>query len=403
MNNTNDKKLSQEAMDLQAQVNHATVIGAQTYWENRSGVTRQELRDAAAEQKLDIVVPDPKPEGTFKGVIKGVAQWDKDLVARETRNDDVLTYAIARVDASEASQVGDQAGEIVNRVLWRKVEMDGQPRFAFMVEDMVAQSLTARYEQLMSYMTADEIREAVGQTVKGIGGIRLLGRLWFVGLPGYDKLLKVKATLTAVGMVCHIIPTLDLGDSRESMAHNAKRQVWQDIQELRREVDRWKAGTRNPRKATLEDRLSLYKSLRDGVENMADVLQMKADDLRAELEAMQTAALAMLDPDAAPPPAATTEAPAQPSQGADSAPEAGVAPQGPSPDASADSGADSATQNTTEAATAPAPPSRPAAPGNGQSLDTLTMKELRRRAKDQGLRPGKLNKAALIAALQEMQ
>lgn len=386
MTTTTNIELGREALELQELVAKAQVIGAQAYYESTGGITRDELRAAAAANGLDIVVAEPAPEGVFRQVVRAVAQYDRDLVARVTRDDDVLTYAIARVTPTDSSQVGDQAGEIVNRVLWRKVEVPGQPRFAFMVQDDVATAMTTRFDDLMRHMTADELRDVVGRSLKAIGGIKLLGRLWFVGLAGYGRLLAVRAMLREVGVTCHVIPTLDLGDSQESMAYSARRQVWKDIRDLLAEVEQWKNGGRSPRKATLETRLETYKDLRDSVETMADVLALQADDLRVVLEDMQAAAMAMLDPDAA-------LAPQVPRGGEDEEEAVSVPPEDPAPD----SGADSAPA----VPSGPVPPARPCAPA-APGLDSLTMSELRRRAKEAGIRPGKMDKVALVATLQEL-
>lgn len=402
----NTTALSADAQLLQDQVATAKVIGVQAYWESRSGVTRQELRDAAQDAGVDIAMPDPNPEATFRATMSHVRVVDKALVARETRNDDVLVYAIVRVDPDDSTQVGDDAGEVVNRVLWRKVEMPNEPRYAFRVQDEVATQLAARYEHAQRYLTSDEARNAVSAVVKALGGIRLLGRMWFVNLQGYAGVLKVQSMLHALGMVCHLIPVLDLGDSRESMAMNAERQVWKDVRDLMAEVERWKTGARNPRKTTLADRVAAYRSLRDGVDMMADVLALKSDELRRELNDMEQVALAMLDPDAATPATdsgepsdqARPQAPAMPPC-CDENMRVGRPPCCPEGEAAAGL----PQQPTTSPPPKPAPPVPPPPPGRPDGLDGLTIKELRKKAKAVGIRAGRLSKQAIIAALRELK
>lgn len=360
--------------DLQKSMSDANLLGVLVTWDlHTSGtlLTRAALKDAAEEHKVPMEISDPSPEGAFKKVLSSVRTIHKPLISRIIREDDgVIIWAIVDTSLEGDERVGDEVGRMVNRVALRRVNVEGQPLFTFEVEDDVATAVSEKYDYLMNYLGNDDVRAALGATLRQWGAIRIHARMFFLGRSQVENSQRMQKALQQVGTRFWLIPIPDLMDSTASIAHHAHERYSNELRDLRKEVDMWSAGERAPRTATLKARLKSYDRLRTDIDSMTETMKMDADDLLDELAGLSTGVDKLLHPPIqkekpVEPPEETTE---------ETSPADTVAP--------------------------PSPPARPTAPPSN-ALDKIGVPELKAQARRLGVKPLPTTKQKLITAIRQ--
>jgi hypothetical protein len=359
--------------DLQKAMADAKLLGALITWDlHTSGtlLTRTALKDAAEEHDVPLEIDEPRPEGVFRKIVSSVRTIRKPLISRLIREDDgVLVWALVDTSLEGDEQVGDEVGRMVNRVAFRRVSVEGQPLFTFEVEDDVSQAVADKFDYQLNYLNNDDVRTAIGATLRQWGAIRIHARMYFLGRSQVENAQRMQAALQQVGTRFWLIPIPDLMDSTASIAHHAHERFAQELKDLRKEVDLWASGERAPRTTTLKARLKAYDHLRAEIDAMTDTMQLEAADLLDELAGLSRGVAKLLKP--------------TPEKAREEDPAGAVAP------------------DATPATTTPVPPSRPATPApRSRALDQLTVEELRVRARDLSIRPMPRSKKKLVAAIQ---
>lgn len=368
--------------DLQSAMANAKLLGVLVTWDlHTSGtlLTRSALRDAAEEHDVPLEIDEPRPEGVFRKIVSSVRTIHKPLISRIIHEDDgVIVWAIVDTSLEGDERVGDEVGRMVNRVAFRRVSVDGQPLFTFEVDDEVATAVTDRFDYQLNYLGNDDVRLAIGNTLRQWGSIRLHGRMFFLGRSKVEQVQHMQAALQQVGTRFWLIPIPDLMDSTSSIAHHAHERFSQELKDLRVEVDRWLAGERAPRTATLKARLKVFEKLGEEIGTMTEAMQMDADDLLDEIAGLRKGVKRLLSPKASKP-----------------------AEDDPSP---ADTEEKQDEEETTEEDRPPAssgPPSRPQPP-KSRALGELSLAELRVQARNLDIDPVPNSKKKLIAAIREV-
>ncbi|KKN87396.1 hypothetical protein LCGC14_0258510 [marine sediment metagenome] len=361
--------------DLQKAMADAKLLGALVTWDlHTSGtlLTRSALRDAAEEHGVPLEIEDPRPEGVFKKIMSGVRTIQKPLISRIVREDDgVIVWAIVDTSLEGDEKIGDEVGKMVNRAAFRKVSVAGQPLFTFQLEDDVALACTDKFEYQMNYLGNDDVRTALGATLRLWGAIRIHARMHFIGRSQVENAQRMQLALQQVGTRFWLIPIPDLMDSTASIAHHAHERFAQELKDLRKEVDLWVGGERAPRTTTLKARLKSYEQLRGEIDIITQEMHLEADDLLDELAGLTAGVAKLLDPPKPKTDAVEEEAPKQEDE------EAATEPA-PAAD--------------------PTPPSRPAGPPS-KALGALTVPELRVMARNLKIVPLPGTKKRLVAAI----
>lgn len=344
---------------------NAPLLGAIMTWDLRAqDVTRDDIRTAL----MGLVdVPDVWPEGAFRRAMRKVGS--QNLTAQIVKNDEgALVYAIAKPVVEDDVRVGDSAGEVVNRVLWRRCPQGDQEQYVFEVHDDLAEMITSRYDFLTKHVTTDEVREIVKRVLLSWGAIKIHGRMYYVKASHFDEVTALKKALAEIDSLLYMIPVPDVDESKEFVGHAAKHQVILDVQKLQAEIEKWKDGSRVPRPATLQQRLERYEDLKANAEMLADVLSLQIDDITQAVNEMAGQVADLL----------------------------GIEPEEEDEEEDLyESGIDRLLTDD------PSPPPTPVVPTEN-GLSSKTVKELKKIAKGYGIRPGRLSKAALVAAIQEV-
>lgn len=355
--------------DLQKSMADATLLGVLVTWDlHTSGtlLTRAALRDAAEEHGVPLEIEDPRPEGVFRRIISSVRTIRKPLISRLIKEDDgVLVWAIVDTSLEGDERVGDEVGKMVNRVAWRRVEVKGQPLFTFEIDDEVASAVADRFDYQLNYLGNDDVRNALAATLRAWGAIRIHARMHFLGRNQVENAQRMQRALQQVGTRFWLIPIPDLMDTTSSIAHHAHERFSQELKEMRTEVDRWVTGERVPRPTTLKARLKAYKKLRDEIDTITEEMNLEADDLLDELAGLSAGVSKLLDPPAKEPQTETDAAEPPP-----------------------------------KPATHPRRPSRPSRPEE-DVLGSMSVAELRVRAREMEISPLPTTKQALIDAINE--
>jgi hypothetical protein len=357
--------------DLQKSMADSTLLGVLVTWDlHTSGtlLTRAALREAAEEHDVPLEIEEPRPEGAFRRIISSVRTIRKPLISRLIKEDDgVLVWAIVDTSLEGDERVGDEVGKMVNRVAWRRVEVRGQPLFTFEIEDEVAKAVADRFDFQLTYLGNDDVRTALSATLRTWGAIRIHARMHFLGRSQVENAQRMQHVLQQVGTRFWLIPIPDLLDTTSSIAHHAHERFAQELKDLRTEVDRWVAGERAPRPTTLKARLKAYKKLRGEIDTITEEMNLEADDLLDELAGLTAGVTKLLDPP-------TKEDP--PTAAAEGDCDRPQAPPG----------------------TPPSPPARPARPPDN-TLDSMSVAELRVRGREMEISPLPSTKQALIDAI----
>ncbi|MCP4573326.1 MAG: hypothetical protein GY838_13305 [bacterium] len=362
--------------DLQKSMADAKLLGVLVTWDlHTSGalLTRAALREAADEHGVPLEIEDPRPEGVFRKIISSVRTIRKPLISRLIKEDDgVLVWAIVDTSLEGDERVGDEVGKMVNRVAWRRVELKGKPPFIFEIDDEVASAVSDRFDYQLNYLGNDDVRNALGATLRAWGAIRIHARMHFLGRSQVENAQRMQRALQQVGTRFWLIPIPDLMDSTSSIAHHAHERFAQELKELRTEVDRWVAGERAPRPTTLKARLKAYDKLRGEIDHITKEMRLESDDLLDELAGLAAGVNKLLDPPA------RKEKPAAVAD--HDAPEDEAAP---------------------EPETDPAPPRRPSRPSPpaDDSISRMSVPELKVRARELEISPLPTTKQALVDAI----
>lgn len=275
------------------------LLGALVMWECH-GVLRAKRSDfnsAARAAGLDkMVVQTPSVMGALAKALSQTATSSpggRRLILRELRNDNaVRLWAVVDVTSvPEGSPIGSQVGTVINRVGFAKVTEE----LKFDLNDDFAKAVEAQYQRIQEYVTGEDLRGVVERQVKDWRGVRVFGRLQYVGADALDKVDSLQKLIKDSGAECGVIPVPDTTSSREAISMSAMRQTEQQIERLRKEMAAWKGDAKKaPRDSTLEKRIEEYVALRRETEDLADVLHLNAADLHTELEALEKEARTMM-------------------------------------------------------------------------------------------------------------
>jgi hypothetical protein len=275
------------------------LLGALVMWECH-GVLRAKRSDfnsAAKAAGLDkMVVQTPSVMGALAKALSQTATSSpggRRLILRELRNDNaVRLWAVVDVTSvPEGSPIGSQVGTVINRVGFAKVTEE----LKFDLNDDFAKAVEMQYQRIQEYVTGEDLRGVVERQVKDWRGVRVFGRLQYVGADALDKVDSLQKLIKDSGAECGVIPVPDTTSSREAISMSAMRQTEQQIERLRKEMAAWKGDAKKaPRDSTLEKRIEEYVALRRETEDLADVLHLNAADLHTELEALEKEARTMM-------------------------------------------------------------------------------------------------------------
>jgi len=378
--------------ELQNALRNANHVGDLVLWRAGGNVTPDALRAALDDQGLtEIDVPTINPETAFSAAVRDAANANG-LEVKVIRNDPgTLAFAFIDMSVSGDIQVGDRTGRVINRLAWLKVVPDAMadqvdanfPVLFDEPDDNVATVVRTKWEHHSQHLSARAIRDVVTSALGTWGSIRMhRGGMYYLPAARADDVRKLRSAMATVGTTIFLMPLPDVDDSKAAIGMAAREQVSGQIADLRKEAQRWRTASRNPRTGTLEGRLESYRELKDELENMADVLAIESEDLQADIDGLVRDCEAMLGIGGEDIPEEEFDAD-EPAQGDSN----GNGGNGHSADAQED-----------EEPARPAPPSRPASPS---PFASMTVAELRREAREHGIRTSGLNKAALVAALNE--
>lgn len=275
------------------------LLGALVMWECH-GVLRAKRSDfnsAAKAAGLDrMVVQTPSVMGALAKALSQVATSSpggRRLILREERNDNAvrLWYVVDVTTVPPGAPIGSQVGMVINRVGFAKVTEE----LKFDLNDEFAKAVEAQYQRIQEYVTGEDLRGVVERQVREWRGVRVFGRLQYVGADALDKVDALQKLIKDSGAECGVIPVPDTTSSREAISMSAMRQTQQQIERLRKEMAAWKGDAKKaPRDSTLEKRIEEYVALRRETEDLADVIHLNAADLHTELEALEKEARAMM-------------------------------------------------------------------------------------------------------------
>jgi hypothetical protein len=345
------------------------LLGSIFFWTlgvGTPGVKRTEVYAALDDAGLDDRhLPDE--EDRAKAAKRAVKRAAKDRGARVEvldRHPGVIVWGAIEPSADGATQIGETVGHLRNKVAFAR----DTGQLLFDVPDELALQAAGLYEEWTAYLNGEDVRRAVKGYLHGFGAVPMtgIGGSYFVRPEYRDEAEAVCALVSTLGS--SYAYTIDVHGG----SHNAKgvgvavtRDVLGQIDAAKAEIARWVDGDRNARDTTLEGRIEKYQDIKARVGQLAGVLEIETADLNAELDKLAAACRELL------------------------------APPAPEPDQVPD---DPASSPST-----PTPPARPAGPDNGDPvLATLARKNiatLRKMAREAGISPRGMNKAALVEAI----
>jgi hypothetical protein len=358
--------------DLLKAMQGADLLGVLISWELRTSgalLTRKALAEAAEKHGVKLDIKDPSREGVFRKIVGAVRTYKKALISRIVHEDDgVVVWAIVDTSLDGTEKVGDVAGQVVNRVAWRRVELDGQPQFTFAVPGELADAVADKLEFLTTYLTNDDVRVLLSATLRQWGSIRLHGRLHFLGRSHVEAAQRLQAVLQEAGTRAWLLPQPDLSDTAKAIGDHGAEQLAKDLADFRMELTRWTEQERVPKPKTLRARLTAYEQLRTEAKELGATMRYQVDDLLDGLAGLERAVHRLLKPEQQIETAASREATEDQEAGA----------------------ANGAT-----------PPARPVPPG--VTLDDMDRAALRALAKELGVKPMPRAVAALRKAIRRKQ
>jgi hypothetical protein len=161
------------------------------------------------------------------------------------------------------------------------------------------QQIATSYARLFGKYQAREIRKSIIATVVACDGImiREAGGVYWVPSKHAQTVRALSGIVKSVGgSTFALLPIHQTPEGSETLGAAARVSITGQLDELAAEMRVWKAeGVGDIRSVTLERRLTEFESLRDRVAMYRDVLSMRADDLNAQLNQLQTDGRALLD------------------------------------------------------------------------------------------------------------
>jgi hypothetical protein len=373
--------------ELQNALRNAKHVGDLVMWRAGGNVKPDALRAALDDNGLtEIEAPTISPETAWSAAIRDAAN-SNGLEAKLIRNDPgTIAYAFVDLDLNGDVRVGDKTGRVVNRLAWLKAIPESMadqvdPTYPVLLDsedDTVAETVRARWEHRARNLSARAIREVIVGSLMSWGAVRMQrSGMYFLPASRAEVVRQLRSAMSAVGTTIFLMPLPDVEDSKAALGEAAREQVSSKIADLRKEAQRWRDNSRNPRAGTLEDRLESYRALKDELTDVVDILAIESEDLAGEIDALVSDCQVMLgidsEPDEEPEPGNGNGQSAEPVE-ADI--EAEVDEEAPEP-----------------------PARRPAAPGRPSPFAGMKVEELRREARRLGIRTTGLKKDGLIAAL----
>jgi len=301
-------------------------------------------------------------EAAARRAVTEAAAFAKVATKTIVTNPGAIVWAAVDSTIPDTAQIGDAVGVLTNRILYRKIEGD----LSVEHDSPLAEDVLRRFTALVGTVGWRAIRDAVVHYLADWSAVRLwgTGAQYFVPKEHALELRQLRRFLHLLGAEAGCIPIPDCDDAREAVGVAVRRQVCDEIDRLRVEVDRWREGDGSPRASTLEARIASYAKLREELSAFSAALSVGVKDLEADLGELIRDASDLLAGGCAP--EAAGPAP----------PVGGVIVE-----------------------TAPAPPPRPVVPPPADDLGGLSDRELRKLAKDRGLEARGLGRSELLGIL----
>ena len=154
----------------------------------------------------------------------------------------------------------------------------------------IAQRAVAIYEEYLSFIRADDIRQGFQRAFTAWAGVRVLdhGGLWLVPATFADKVRAWQTFIAEIGCSSIVIPVVDTDQAVASIKQVAEDSFEQQLAGLVEDLAAF-AAKDNTRLSTLEARLETFDSLRSRVELYERLLGSTMGDLGARLVAAHDA------------------------------------------------------------------------------------------------------------------
>lgn len=258
----------------------------------RSKVTVPALRSALADNGFDAVkVSDIDETSEIKGAARnwkqgrGNADRYKATVAHE--DDYTVTVGILRREQVATKKVGWSQ---VDSLTWDKAGSCWLSKGA----SPEADAYRAHADDRRNFVDHGTIRPILNSLIADSKPIQLRrsGGIWFVPSSDVatDLLPRLESFMGRIGDSYLAIAEQTSPSAKRATAREVRAGLAAHIAELREQITEWKGKVRNPRKDAVDNMLEAFMDLRDRADLYAGALEVRLDDLRAEIGEMETMA-----------------------------------------------------------------------------------------------------------------
>jgi len=163
--------------------------------------------------------------------------------------------------------------------------------------DSMVQKLMARFEELKTLHTTDDIRRTITKTLDSFAAVTLrqMGGVYWVPAPYASSLRRLQTAIEQLGKSkMHLVPITATKEGQEALAQAAKASIEEELTALQTEMQQF-LQTPPDRASTLMRRLEHFDDLRRKASLYQTVLQAQVEGLAENLTAMEQQVHSLLD------------------------------------------------------------------------------------------------------------
>jgi hypothetical protein len=271
-------------------------MGAFVWWDlDQTKCTPAHLRRVLAAEGIEINVPDIE---AISGIRRACQQWGvgrgnadrfrAEVTAVET---DTIYVGILQHQREGSREVAWKQRELLAYDLTAKAWKNAAPSDEAVAFMGIADDFMAHHDHkwIRPNILQPELAAMKAVMLKRQGGF------YFVALAHMDRVRRLKRIVAALGnSALNVVTVENDEDSREAVANGTREHVLGQIAEVREQLTEWRASTRKIRTDSQANVLGQLAELLDVAGLYETTLEVSLADLRAEVDACRTEALAII-------------------------------------------------------------------------------------------------------------
>lgn len=278
-----------------ALLNGGKHLGDIVYWtlaEVRVDRSTLEAIWAGAQLAPEYLPDPPTAEKALKSAVRESAVGQPDRLIRLGKDDErEIVFAVVRETKHGDGSVTYQQETRV--VLDRRAESVSSDVAGHDLAGVIA----ARYSELRSTHTSDDIRRAMMKVLESSAAITLRdhGGVYWVPAPFAETVRRLQGAIERVGSSrVYLLPVYASAEASRTLSAAAKGAIEDELAALKVEVEGFMASPPD-RPSTLVRRLDAFEELRARARLYRDVLNVHVQDLETTLSTLSTSVEALLD------------------------------------------------------------------------------------------------------------